>query len=158
MHVPLQLCRVETEFGSDAERLVFGGPAAFADQASMQLEISALQDRRLGDPRDVLRIPPEHGKFLQHEPDFAVGCDELIEVRRSIAAIWAVIVEEGDDAHVAVRIARHKALRRAEYVVGIGGDCFLLAGVAEIAHGKKGREKAQPGYAEEHKKAWRPHE
>lgn len=66
------------------------------------------------DPGHVLGILAKNGKLLQHEADLGVSLDLLGEVWRASAAIGAVIVEEGDDAHIAFRVAGDEARGRGE--------------------------------------------
>ena len=96
-HIRLEFCRVEAKLRGDAERLLLGGTPPLGEQPLMQLEIFALGDRGLRDPRHVLRIRAEHGELLQHEPHLAIVAHQLLELGGTVAAIRAVVVEEDDD-------------------------------------------------------------
>jgi hypothetical protein len=67
----------------------------------------------------------EHGQLLQHEAHAGVLGDELFERRHVGAAVGAIMVEKGDDAHLAVRISGDEGLRRAVDGIGMGADGSL---------------------------------
>jgi hypothetical protein len=94
------------------------------------------------DPGHVLGVLSENGKLFQHEADLGVSLDQLGEVRRALAAIGAVIVEEGNDAHIAFRVAGDKARRRAEDLFGMGGDPPLLPQRTDIEEAGIGHDRA----------------
>ncbi len=78
----------------------------------------------------------------------------LGEVRRALAAIGAVIVEEGDHAHIALRIAGNEARRRAKDLLGVSGDPLLLPHQAHIAEHGIGRDRAdKPGERKQNEQA-----
>ena len=116
----------------------------------MQLEIFALWDRGESDPGDVLRVVAENGKLLKDKADLAVGLDQSREIQRPLPALGAVIVEEGDDAHIASRVAGDEARGRVEDLIGMRRDPPLLPKMANIEETAIGDDRAhEPGESQQ---------
>ena len=71
-------------------------------------------------------VVAEDRQLLQHKPHLLVVIDELDDVGQRAAAIAAIVVEELDHAHIAVRVAGDVGEGRAENGIGVVADDLLL--------------------------------
>jgi hypothetical protein len=95
-----------------------------------------------------LPVGSKYGEFLEHKPDVAVGADKLVELGRALPAVGTIVVEESDDADVALRVAGDEAIGRAENLLRVQGDRILLPYGLHIAQERIGRDGAgEPGTA-----------
>jgi hypothetical protein len=107
--VALQPLGIEPQAVGDPHRCVLGGAARRGEQRGIELEIFALRLRGERHGRHGLRIGSQDGQLLQHEAHLRIRGDELCQRRGVGAAVRAIVIEEGDDAHIAVRVAGDKA-------------------------------------------------
>ncbi len=145
LHVLFQPRGVEAELARNLERPILGDTAAGGKQSLVERKIFALRLCRQGNARHGLGIGAEHRQLLQHETYAWVLGDELFERRHVDAAIRAIVVEEGDDAHLAFRVAGDEGLRRAVDGVGIGGDRGFHPRLVEPLQGKSPERSERDG-------------
>ena len=142
VHVGLELLEVEALGLGDLVHHLPGHLAFMAEQGRVQFPVLALLlggDGRLG---GIVRIAAEDREFLQHHAQVLVLLDEAHHLRKALLAPAAVVVEELDHGDVAIGVAGHIVMRRAEDGIGIGlqrlaravsaSACFCLASSARL--------------------------
>ena len=122
------------------------GARIINEQFLMHLEIFALLVRGERGLGSGLRVVAEDRQLLQHKPHLVVVIDELDDVGQGAAAIAAIVIEELDHAHIAVRVASDVGEGRAENGIGVVADDLLSVSPPARPPGAcRARSSSRPG-------------
>jgi hypothetical protein len=116
-HVRLHALDIHTDLSGDLGDPALVHRAPPLHERLVERHIFALPvDRQRGLGRER-GIRPEDREFLVDDAQLRVGRFRLADHRSNLAAVGAVVVEELDQRHVAVRVAAHRALAIAQDLV-----------------------------------------